>query len=713
MAVTKEQYQELQNKIRANDHAYYILDDPIIADYEYDLLFKELLTIELDNPSWISSESPSQRVGIKPQADFSTFAHHKPMLSLANAFNDQDILGFHERTIKNLQDTKELQYFCEPKMDGAAISLIYENGILVRGVTRGDGSFGEDITSNIRTVKSIPLTLTKSKEPFPRLIEVRGEIFIRKASFKKLNQLAELEGQKIFANPRNAAAGSLRQLDPMITNSRPLDFFAHGIGVCEGTNFLSLDRVFSSFAAWGLPTNQLNSLVDSIDDCLQYFRDIEANRDQIPFEIDGVVFKVASLQMQHSLGEIARSPRWAIAYKFAAEEAVTKIEAIEFQVGRTGILTPVAKLKSVNVGGVNVSKCTLHNMDELQRLDPRIGDEAVIKRAGDVIPKMIRVIPATSSRSSEVRAPKFCPSCNSKVVMNFQSDWSIVNRDHQLIKKFSSLHEANQYLDDHSDAGFRIEEIKIPSPFIKCSGSNLCPEIIQGKFTHFVSRKAMDIDGLGQEILNALIQNKFIKEYADIYSLGNHRSELEVLEGFGQKSVDNLIKSIKESARVDLFRLLFSLGIEEVGETTARNLASHLHDLHKISQASFEELLAIPDIGPRVASKIKDYFKDEDNQRQLSNLLPHLELILPSANSELDTRLAGLQIAITGKLILMSRDELKNLLLQKGAKVTSTVSQKTDVLIAGENAGSKLTKAQELGVKIIIENEIDNFLNDS
>ena len=713
MAVTKEQYQELQNKIRANDHAYYIKDDPIITDHEYDLLFQQLLAIELDYPSWISSESPSQRVGIKPQADFSTFEHHKPMLSLANAFNDHDILSFHERIIKNLQDAKELHYFCEPKMDGAAISLIYENGILVRGVTRGDGSFGEDITSNIRTVKSIPLTLTKSVDPFPRLIEIRGEIFIRKASFKQLNKLAEKTGQKIFANPRNAAAGSLRQLDPMIANSRPLDFFAHGIGVCEGSNFRSLDLVFNAFAGWGLPINKLNALVDSIDDCLQYFKDIEANRDNIPFDIDGVVFKVANLQMQDNLGEIARSPRWAIAHKFAAEEAVTKIEAIEFQVGRTGILTPVAKLKSVNVGGVNVSKCTLHNMDELKRLDPRIGDEAVIKRAGDVIPKMIRVIPAIGNRGSEVHAPEFCPSCNSKVVMNFQSDWSIANRDHQSIKTFSSLHEANQYLGDHSDTGLRIEEIKISSPFIKCSGRNLCPEIIQGKFTHFVSRKAMDIDGLGQEILDSLIRNKFIKEYADIYSLGNHRAELETLERFGHKSVDNLLKSIKESARVDLFRFLFSLGIEEVGETTARNLASQFHDFYKISQASFEELLAIPDIGPRVASKIKDYFKDEENQHQLSNLLPHLELILPATDSQQNARLAGFQIAITGKLILMSRDELKELLLQKGAKVTSAVSKKTDILIAGENAGSKLIKAKALGVKIIIENEIDNFLNDS
>ena len=713
MNITRERYQELQHQIRDHDHAYYTLDNPTISDHEYDSLFQELLSIETDNPLWISPESPSQRVGVKPESDFSTFKHYKSMLSLANAFNDKDIFDFHERTLKNLTDANKLQYFCEPKMDGAAVSLIYEDGILVRGVTRGDGSVGEDITSNIRTIKSIPLILKESRKPFPRLIEIRGEIFIRKAAFKRLNQLAEQEGQKIFANPRNAAAGSLRQLDPMITNVRPLDFFAHGVGACEGVSFLVLDEVFDTFAGWGLPINKLNAMVDSIDDCLQYFKDIEATRDQIPFDIDGVVFKVASLELQADLGEIARSPRWAIAHKFAAEEAVTTIENIEFQVGRTGILTPVAKLTSVNVGGVNVSKCTLHNMDELKRLDPRVGDEAVIKRAGDVIPKMIRVIPAAGVRGSVVLAPKFCPSCNSKVFINFQTDWLIVNSANEPIKKFSSLYEANLYLSDHPHRELQIKEIKISSPFIKCSGRNLCPEIIQGKFTHFVSRKAMDVDGLGQEILDSLISKKFIQEYADIYSLNKHRLELEGLERFGKKSVDNLIESIKKSAQVDLFRFLFALGIEEVGETTARNLASHLHDFKTISQASFDELLAIPDIGPRVASKIKDYFDDEENQRQLTNILPHLDLILPSAISTQGSRLSGLHIAITGKLILMPRDELKELLIQKGAKITSTVSKKTNVLIAGENAGSKLIKANELDVKIITEDQIGNFLNDA
>ena len=338
MSSSQEQYKKLQNDIRNHDHAYYILDDPEISDGEYDALFQNLLKIEIDNPEWITPESPSQRVGTKPETDFASISHQKQMLSLANAFNKKDIYDFHERMIKNLSDTSKLRYFCEPKMDGAAISLVYENGILIRGVTRGDGTVGEDITSNIRTLKSIPLTLKESNDAFPKMIEVRGEIFISKADFLNLNSAAALEDQKVFANPRNAAAGSLRQLDPMVTSSRPLAFFAHGIGACDGSTFTSLEELFKSFAGWGLPVNQLNRSVDSIEGCLEYFQEIERSRDKIPFEIDGVVFKVADIAMQNNLGEIARSPRWAIAHKFPAEEATTEIVGIDFQVGRTGIL---------------------------------------------------------------------------------------------------------------------------------------------------------------------------------------------------------------------------------------------------------------------------------------------------------------------------------------------------------------------------------------
>ena len=710
----KKRYLSIQKIIRTHDYEYYILDDSKISDQEYDELFKELRQIESENPDWITPESPSQRVGIKPESDFATFKHFQQMLSLANAFNEEDLRNFHDRIVKNLGKAKQIKYFCEPKMDGAAVSLIYEKGILTKGITRGDGTLGEDITSNIRTIRSIPLTLRESVNPFPDLVEVRGEVFISKPNFNALNLKAKQNGDKVFANPRNAAAGSLRQLDPAITSSRPLAFFAHGIGICKGLEFIDLQEIFSVFASWGLPVNNLNKLATSIEDCLKYFKKIESTRDSIPFEIDGVVFKVNELTSQNQLGEIARSPRWAIAHKFPAEEVYTEIEKIDFQVGRTGILTPVAKLKTVNVGGVNVSNCTLHNLDELTRLDPRVGDGALIKRAGDVIPKMVKVIPKKQNRGKGVAAPTKCPSCQSPIDFNYQSEWTIIDtKTSNPVKKFSSSYEAQKYLETNQSANLNILEEHIESPFIKCSGGNNCPEIFQGKFTHFVSRKAMDIDGLGQEILLTLINKHFIKDFADIYSLKRHRVELEKLERFGEKSVDNLIKSIDKSASVELYRLVYSLGIEEVGETTARNLANIFGSMEAIQKSSFEDLIAVPDIGPRVAAKITDYFSNTENIASLKALIPCLSIINPKLNiSREDTKFSGLQIAITGKISPMSRDEIKNLLMLDGAKVTSSISKKTDYLIAGENAGSKLEKAKSLGVRIIEKGDIDTFIND-
>ena len=710
----KERYLSIQKIIRTHDYEYYILDDSKISDQEYDELFRELRQIESENPDWITPESPSQRVGIKPESDFATFKHFQQMLSLANAFNEEDLRNFHDRIVKNLGKAKQIKYFCEPKMDGAAVSLIYEKGILTKGITRGDGTLGEDITSNIRTIRSIPLTLRESVNPFPDLVEVRGEVFISKPKFNALNLKAKQNGDKVFANPRNAAAGSLRQLDPAITSSRPLAFFAHGIGICKGVEFIDLQEIFSVFASWGLPVNNLNKLATSIEDCLKYFKKIESTRDSIPFEIDGVVFKVNELISQNQLGEIARSPRWAIAHKFPAEEVYTEIEKIDFQVGRTGILTPVAKLKTVNVGGVNVSNCTLHNLDELTRLDPRVGDGALIKRAGDVIPKMVKVIPKKQNRGKGVAAPTKCPSCQSTIDFNYQSEWTIIDtKTSYPVKKFSSNYEAQKYLETNQSANLSILEERIESPFIKCSGGNKCPEIFQGKFTHFVSRKAMDIDGLGQEILLTLINKQFIKDFADIYSLKGHRVELEKLERFGEKSVDNLIQSIDKSASVELYRLVFSLGIEEVGETTARNLANVFGSMEAIQQSSFEDLISVPDIGPRVAAKITNYFSNTENIASLKALIPCLSIINPKLNiSREDMKFSGLQIAITGKISPMSRDEIKNLLMLDGAKVTSSISKKTDYLIAGENAGSKLEKAKSLGVRIIEKGDIDTFIND-
>ena len=714
MSVLNKRYISIQERIRSHDYEYYILDEPLISDHEYDELFKELKEIEAEHPEWITPESPSQRVGIKPKGDFATFKHFQQMLSLANAFNEEDLRNFHDRILKNLGTNNHIDYFCEPKMDGAAVSLIYEKGILSRGVTRGDGTLGEDITSNIRTIRSIPLALKESKNSFPNLLEVRGEIFIKKPDFDALNLNAKKNNEKVFANPRNAAAGSLRQLDPAITSSRPLAFFAHGIGSCQGIEFSNLQEIFSVFSSWGLPVNNLNELVGSIDECLEYFKRIETSRENIPFEIDGVVFKVNELSLQKQLGEIARSPRWAIAHKFPAEEVYTEIENIDFQIGRTGILTPVAKLKTVNVGGVNVSNCTLHNLDELKRLDPRVGDGAIIKRAGDVIPKMVQVIPKKINRASPIQAPKKCPSCQSETVFNYQSEWTVLNTSHSKpIKKFSSNYEAQKFIEDNKPLDLSITEERLETPFIKCSGGNSCPEIFQGKFTHFVSRKAMDIDGLGQEILYTLINKKFIKDFADIYSLKDHREELEKLERFGEKSVDNLLKSIDHSASVELYKLIFSLGIEEVGETTARNLANVFGSIEALQQSTFEDLISVSDIGPRVAAKIVDYFCNIENIASVENLLPCLSIINPNIKTpEQDMKFFGLQIAITGKISSMSRDEVKNLLLSEGAKVTSSISKKTNYLIAGENAGSKLEKAKNLGVKIIDDADIGTFIDD-
>lgn len=714
MSKLKKRYVSIQERIRSHDYEYYILDDPLISDHEYDELFKELKEIESEHPEWITPESPSQRVGIKPESDFATFKHFQQMLSLANAFNEADLKGFHDRILKNLSTNEQIDYFCEPKMDGAAVSLIYEKGILTRGVTRGDGTLGEDITSNIRTIRSIPLTLKESKNSFPDLLEVRGEVFIKKSDFDDLNLKAKENDEKVFANPRNAAAGSLRQLDPAITRSRPLAFFAHGIGSCQGIEFSDLQEIFSAFSSWGLPVNNFNELVGSIDECHEYFKRIESARENIPFEIDGVVFKVNELSLQKQLGEIARSPRWAIAHKFPAEEVYTEIEKIDFQIGRTGILTPVAKLKTVNVGGVNVSNCTLHNLDELKRLDPRVGDGAIIKRAGDVIPKMVQVIPKKKNRASPIQAPKKCPSCQSATVFNYQSEWTVMNiSQSKPIKKFSSNYEAKKFIEDNQSLDLDIAEERLETPFIKCSGGNSCPEIFQGKFTHFVSRKAMDIDGLGQEILYTLINKKFIEDFADIYSLKDHREELKKLERFGEKSVDNLIKSIDHSASVALYKLIFSLGIEEVGETTARNLANVFGSMEALQRSTFEDLISISDIGPRVAAKIIDYFCNIENVASVEKLLPCLSIINPNMETlDQDMKFIGLQIAITGKISPMSRDEVKSLLLSKGAKVTSSISKKTNYLIAGENAGSKLEKAKNLGVKIIDAEDIGTFIND-
>jgi DNA ligase (NAD+) len=705
-------YETLKESIRKHDYNYYVLDDPEISDSEYDLLFSELIELESLNPDFITPESPSQRVGSTPLDSFNSYNHKKQMLSLANVFSEDELIDFFTRVNKRLIDIKSYKVFCEPKMDGAAISLIYINGILTTGATRGDGIKGEDVTSNIKTIKSIPqkLLLT-NKYLMPSYLEVRGEVYISKEDFIKLNKNAFLNDQKIFANPRNAAAGSLRQLDSKITSQRPLSFIAHGIGEIKDIDISSLDEFFTMLKEFGLPINPLNKKVSDINGCLKYYEEILKNREGIPFDIDGVVYKVNNLSYQSKLGEVSRSPRWAIAHKFPAEEATTSIESIDFQVGRTGILTPVARLKPVKVGGVIVSNCTLHNIDEVKRLDPRVGDTVIIRRAGDVIPQIIKVVLSKRpSNSSRVDIPNKCPACGSSTLNENASDWVVVKgNNNQQIKKFGSEIEANYFISKEAN-DYSVKEIKNKAAFVKCSAEFTCPEIVKGNIVHFVSRKAFDIEGLGQEIINTFNKKGFLKDVADIYNLKAFKNELMEMDGFGQKSITKLLNSIESSRRVNLHKLIYSLGISEVGEATSRNLAQEYTSIDLFLNADFDHLLGIDDIGPKVASNIINYIKTDFAQSLLPRLILELDIIKTAEVDIANMPLNGVQVVLTGKLNNYSRDEIKENLILKGAKVSSSVSSKTNFVIAGENAGSKLKKAIELNVRIYDENEYESIL---
>lgn len=709
-----EDYEKLKNTIRSHDYNYYVLDDPEITDIEYDNLFRSLIDFENKNPSFITADSPTQRVGISPSSGFTTYKHKKQMLSLSNVFSKDELDEFFVRLKKRLPDINDFDILCEPKMDGAAVSLIYKNGILVKGVTRGDGSVGEDITSNIKTIKSIPQkTLITNKLATPNYLEIRGEVFISKKDFIKLNQNAIKNDEKTFANPRNAAAGSLRQLDPSITSKRPLSFIAHGFGECDGINFSGLDDFFNKMSLLGLPVNKLNRLVSSARGCLDYYDEILNNRETIPYDIDGVVYKLNSFDYQHRVGEISRSPRWAIAHKFPAEEASTVIEDIQFQVGRTGTLTPVAKLKPVLVGGVTVSNCTLHNIDELERLDPRIGDTVIIRRAGDVIPQIVKVVTSNRVNAEKVMIPKKCPTCDSDVVQFNASDWSIYDKNNsKKIKTFGSKLEAEYYLISNSKEDFLLKEIKNKAAFIKCSSNYSCPDILRGNLIHFVSRKAFDIEGLGQEIINTLIKECFIKDQADIFKLHTHKSELEKMNGFGEKSVNNLLDAIDKSRNIDLSKLIYSLGIPEVGEATSRNLAVSFITFEAVKNASLEQLIGIEDIGSKVAANIITFFKSKDMNHIIDKLLPELSVNKLDVLSRAEMPLKDISIVLTGKLAMFSRDEIKENLISMGAKVSSSVSKNTNLVIAGDKAGSKLKKANELGINILTEEEYSGFLNE-
>ncbi|MCU7923270.1 MAG: NAD-dependent DNA ligase LigA [Candidatus Thiodiazotropha sp. (ex Dulcina madagascariensis)] len=659
--------QALRNEIDHHNRQYYVFDAPEIADAEYDRLLRELQRLEAEHPHLITPDSPTQRVGETPLAGFGEVAHSRPMLSLDNAFGEE-AMGDFERRIRDrlkLDDDKKIVYLAEPKLDGLAINLRYVQGRLVLGATRGDGSRGEDVTGNIRTIKAVPLRL--QGDDWPDILEVRGEVFMPRDGFEALNQRAREAGEKSFVNPRNAAAGSLRQLDPRLTAQRPLTFYAYGFGEVDPAPIAdSQSDSIRRLRRWGVPISPLHEVVEGTQGCLAYFQRILQLRDSLPYDIDGVVFKVDELRLQAQLGSVSRAPRWAIAYKFPAQEEMTQVEAIAFQVGRTGAVTPVARLHPVFVGGVTVSNATLHNMDEVMRKDVRPGDTVVVRRAGDVIPEVVSVVPAKRPHGiSPVILPTRCPVCGSEIT---KPEGEAVAR---------------------------------------CSGGLYCPAQRKEALRHFASRKAMDIEGLGEKLVEQLVDEGLVDSPADLYRLT--LEQLSGLQRMAEKSARNLLDALDKSKLTTLAHFLFALGIREVGEATASSLANQFLTLDAIQQADEALLQQAPDVGPVVAAHIVAFFRQAHNREVIEQLLeagihwPEIE------RQAVDHPLSGKTIVITGALS-RPRDEIKRELLALGAKVTGSVSKKTDYLLAGEAAGSKLAKAEKLGVAVLDEAALRTML---
>lgn len=666
---TKDKIQALRKKIRQYDYQYYVLDEPTVPDIEYDRCFKELVELEQASPELISSDSPTQRVGARPAIELKPINHIQPMLSLSNVFDNDELLAFGKRVSDKLkQHADNLVFTCEPKLDGLAVNLTYRNGILETASTRGDGHIGEDITSNIKTIFSVPLKLLGST--IPKLIEIRGEVYMPKAGFEVLNQKARETGGKTFANPRNAAAGSLRQLDCSITAQRPLDIYCYGVGACEGFELPdSHYERLNVLRKMGLRVCPEIIQANGLDACEAYYQHILQNREQLPFEIDGVVYKVDSALLQDRLGYVARAPRFAIAYKFPASEEMTSIVSVDFQVGRTGALTPVARLKPVSVAGVTVSNATLHNMDEIERKDIRIGDSVIIRRAGDVIPEVVSVILEKRPENTQtILLPEHCPVCGADV---FREEGEAVAR---------------------------------------CSGGLFCKAQLKRILWHFASRKAMSIDGLGDVLIDMLVDSGRLKDLSDLYTLS--QDELAALPRMGLKSAQNILAALEKSKSTTLQRFIFALGIREIGEASARIFATEFRDLGSLKDASAEKLMSLKDIGPVAAEHTVHFFSQEHNLEVIEKLIasgihwPTEEVKAADAQHPL----FGKTVVLTGTLNAMSRDEAKAALLQVGAKATGSVSKKTDYVIAGKDSGSKLTKANSLGVKVLNEEQFTTML---
>jgi DNA ligase (NAD+) len=655
----KKRIQQLREQINEHNYRYYVLDAPVIADAEYDRLLRELQSLEAAHPELITPDSPTQRVGAEPLAEFGTVIHRLPMTSMDNAFDEQEARDWDQRVRKGLGTDQAVIYTAEPKFDGTSVSMRYEDGVLTQAGTRGDGQTGEDITSNVRTIKSIPLRL--HGQGWPRVLEVRGEIVIPTRDFARLNAERLAQGENVFANPRNAAAGSLRQLDPRITAGRPLRFFPWGLGEVSQEVAPLYSQVVARLRQWGFRVTDLFRQVDSIEACLDYYREILRQRADLPFEVDGVVYKVDDLAARARLGYTARAPRWAVAHKLPAQEETTVVEDILPSVGRTGVITPVAKLKPVQVSGVVVSHATLHNQDEVERKDVRIGDTVIVRRAGDVIPEVVGVVKEKRPQDARPwRMPGRCPVCDSEVVR-------------------------------HPDEAAH-----------HCMGGLYCPAQRMGALLHFASRRAMDIEGLGDKLVQQLVDKGLVSSIADIYGLS--KTQFAGLERMGDKSAQNLLDSIEKSKHTTLPRFLHALGIPQVGEATALALAQHFGALDALMGTDADTLQSVAGIGPNMAGDIQTFFQQPHNREVIAKLLD-AGIDWPRMETKAVSALSGKTFVLTGTLAGMSRDEAKERLLALGAKVAGSVSKKTDYVVVGEEAGSKADKARELGVRMLNEAE--------
>jgi len=657
----------LREQIDYHNYRYYVLDNPEIPDAEFDKLFRELQQLEHDYPVLITPDSPTQRVGAAPLTEFGEVKHVIPMLSLDNAFSEEEVRAFDRRVREGL-DKEEVSYAAEPKLDGLAVSLLYENGVLSGAATRGDGYTGENITQNVRTIASVPLRLRG--KGYPHRLEVRGEVYMSKKGFLKLNERQEAQGEKIFANPRNAAAGSLRQLDPRITAQRPLEICCYGVGQVEGGRLAEHhSAILEQLMEWGLRVSPERALVTGVNGCLDYFARMAVKRAALGYEIDGVVYKVDSLAQQRQLGFVARAPRWAVAHKFPAEEVKTKVLDIQVQVGRTGALTPVARLEPVPVAGVTVSNATLHNEDEVHRKDVRVGDTVIIRRAGDVIPEVVSVVKEHRPERTRIfHLPKHCPICGSEVV--------------------------------------RVEG----EAAARCSGGLYCAAQRKEAIRHFASRRALDIEGLGEKLVDQLVEQGLVNDVADLYEL--KLEQLAALERMGAKSAENLLNALNKSKDTSLARFLYALGIRDVGEATAQALAQYFGALDAITAADVDTLQAVPDIGPVVAQQIAAFFHERHN-REVIDKLQAAGVRWPQVESRaLSSPLSGKTFVLTGTLAAMTRDEAKRRLQALGAKITGSVSAKTDFVVAGEEPGSKLDKARTLNITVLDERQFADMLSE-